>query len=721
MKIRDIETPISSLSGVGPALAKTLAKVGIFTIADLLTFWPRTWEDRTKKVTLSQWNDGSAKVHTIAQVVAHEYFGYGNMRTLRIRIDDGTEKASLVCFNRPFLAKTLPENSIISVTGKFVYRYGELQCTSFDSELIAKDATIDSYFESVVPGSKVLPIYPLTQGLTQQQVRKLQEKALSEYCKGIDDEIPVEVIQKRNLLHKKDAIFKMHKPAVLQDALDAKKTLVYEELYNFQKTVLARAKERKKNVEVLCTVQPPKDFESSLSPRQKQFLSRIPFDLTEDQKKVIYEMNIDMDLSETQVEKDDKAFRMSRLLQGDVGSGKTLTAFFLALRCIDYNGQVAILAPTEILAKQHAENAAKLLEPLGVRTAFLTGNIQTAGRKTLLQALSSGLVDIVIGTHALFSQSVLYNNLRFVVIDEQHRFGVVQRSAIIEKGRSSVKQTELVKQGKIPQSPDLLLMSATPIPQTLALTIFGDLDVSTIKTMPQGRKPIVTHLSQLGNEYRVYESVRAELQKGRQAYFVYPLIEGENAESEEMFELSDNPQNVPKQPSNRKVPLKSAEDMAVFLSEKVYPEFKCALVHSKVDEAEQNRILNDFRDGKIQVLVATSVVEVGVDVPNATCMVIECAERFGLAALHQLRGRVGRGSEQSYCFLVYNPKLSEIGKQRMKVLYESTDGFYIAEEDLKLRGPGDINGIQQSGYFTLGIADPINDKEIMQMAREDLG
>ena len=284
-------------------------------------------------------------------------------------------------------------------------------------------------------------------------------------------------------------------------------------------------------------------------------------------------------------------------------------------------------------------------------------------------------------------------------------FGVIQRSAILDKGRTSLDQLEKSSKGELPKQPDLLLMSATPIPQTLALTIFGDLDVSTIKTMPMGRKPIITHLTMQGNESRVYEAVREELKQGHQAYFVYPLIEGEELETES---------------ETRVMPLKSAEEMFVFLSQQVYPEYKCALVHSKVDEEQQNQILQGFREGSIQILIATSVVEVGVDVPNATCMVIEGAERFGLAALHQLRGRVGRGSHQSYCFLVYNQKLSEIGKQRMKVLHSSNDGFYIAEEDLKLRGPGDINGIQQSGYFTLGIADPINDKDIMEMAREDI-
>ena len=708
MKLQDIGTPVSSLSGVGPAIAKLLARLDIFTVADLLSFWPRDWEDQTRHVPLSEWNTAS-KVHTIAQVTAHDWFGFGKMRTLRVRITDGTCPASLICFNRPFLEKSLPVGAILSVTGKFDIRYGELQSSAFEANCMVRDGTLMDYENAAVPNSAVFPVYPLTAGLTQVQLRKVISRALAEYGRGIEDEIPEDIREKRQFMHKQQAVFAMHHPDTLEDALKARNTLIYEELFNFQKAILSRAAEHRKTAQE--AYREAGGEEHKLSPRQGQLLERIPFQLTEDQQKAAAEMNADLDLSwkndfireqaaadKTAMPAEVPVFRMTRLLQGDVGSGKTLVAFLAMLRVIDNGGQCALLAPTEILAKQHAQNAAKMLEPLGVNVAFLTGNIQAKSRTPLLKALKSGDIQLVAGTHALFSQSVQYKNLRLAVIDEQHRFGVVQRNAIIDKGRNSLDQQERAKQGLMPASPDILLMSATPIPQTLAHTVYGDLDVSVIKTMPAGRKPIQTHLTREGNEARVYEAVRAELQTGHQAYFVYPLIE--NADMTK--------------------PLKSAEQMFDFLSKQVYPEFTCALIHSKIEEEEQNRILEDFRSGTIQVLVATSVVEVGVDVPNATSMVIEHAERFGLAALHQLRGRVGRGAEQSHCFLIYSENLTELGKARLKVLHESTDGFYIAEEDLKLRGPGDVNGIQQSGYFTLGIADPLKDTALMELARQDV-
>jgi ATP-dependent DNA helicase RecG len=374
---------------------------------------------------------------------------------------------------------------------------------------------------------------------------------------------------------------------------------------------------------------------------------------------------------------------MARLLQGDVGSGKTLVSFLAALAAVEGGGQVAILAPTELLARQHAENAARLLEPLGLRLSFLTGNIRAAGRKELLRGLAGGQVDMVLGTHALFSEDVVYPDLRLVVVDEQHRFGVTQRSLIMAKG----------------DHPDLLMMSATPIPRTLALTVFGDLEVSVIRDLPPGRKPIVTHLARQSNEGKVYDFVRKELECGRQAYFVYPLIAA--AEEGQAAELKD------------------AQSMATRLAEEVFPSYPAALIHSRIDEEEKQRVMERFRRGEIRVLAATSVVEVGVDVPNATCMVVEHAERFGLSALHQLRGRVGRGSEQSYCFLVYSDELTQDGKTRLKVMLEHSDGFIIAEEDLKLRGPGQIAGIEQSGYLSLGFADPVRDAAELEKARRD--
>ena len=382
-------------------------------------------------------------------------------------------------------------------------------------------------------------------------------------------------------------------------------------------------------------------------------------------------------------------FSMARLLQGDVGCGKTLVSLFICLRIISWKGQCAFMAPTELLASQHAETTARLLDFLGIRVAFLTGNVKAAGRNQILKALKEGQIDIIIGTHALFSANTIYKDLQLAVIDEQHRFGVLQRQAILEKGRKIINGVSF--------EPHLLMMSATPIPQSLALTVFGDLDLSTIKTMPEGRKEITTYLVREGNEINAYEEVRKELQKGRQAYFVYPAIN------------SDNPT----------VQLKSAQLAFDKLSKHIFPQYKCALVHSKIPEEEQESIFRDFRDWKINILAATTVIEVGIDVPNATCMVIEQADRFGMAQLHQLRGRVGRGKEQSYCFLIYSQNLTKTGIERMKVLRQSTDGFYIAEQDLKTRGPGEITGTLQAGQLEFNIADLSKDQELLYQARQD--
>ncbi len=728
MILREIEIPVTNIAGVGKALAKVFSSINIFTVSDLLTYYPRDWEDRTKTHPISEYSL-HAKVHTLAKVLSHEWFGFGRMKTLKIIIQDLTGIASLICFNRPFLEKSLPVGAIISVTGAFSLRRNEVQCSSFDAICVSNSGDLTDYEGKILSDSVVLPIYPLTQGLSQNNVRKAITKALSEYSLGIDNELPENIIQKYGLMNKAEAIHSIHIPKNIDNALQAKKTLVFEELYFFQQKILSRVQDRKKNrtfvtmpIELADTE--GKNFYNTfvnfLSPLQKQLLQRLPFQLTDDQIKTIIEINCDIDANYG-IQENESPFQMARLLQGDVGSGKTLVAFFTCLRVLDWGSQCAIMAPTEILAKQHAQSASLLLEPLissegkGISIAFLTGNIQSKGRQSLLKALKNNEIDIIIGTHALFSSDVIYNNLRLVVVDEQHRFGVVQRNAILDKGRNSIA----LKNSTLPISPSLLMMSATPIPQTLALTIYGDLDVSTISTMPKGRKPIKTLLVRQGNENKAYESVRLELKKGRQAYFVYPRIEDEqilDTEEENTTEYSENLFAEKEQ----KTYLKSAEQTYDFLSKQVYPEYTCAVIHSKIDEQEQSRILSDFRDNKIQILVATSVVEVGVDVPNATCMVIEHAERFGLAALHQLRGRVGRGSEQSSCFLIYSTKLTGLAKSRLNVLHESIDGFLISEEDLRLRGPGEVTGIQQSGYLTLGIADPVRDRAILELVRKEL-
>lgn len=718
MILSELGAAVETLSGVGPAAAKKFASLNIFTVADLLSVFPRGYEDRTKRILLADYAK-FPKVHTICKVISHQWFGAGRMRTLKIEITDGSADAWLVAFNRDFLAKTLPEGSIIAVTGKFEVKYSELQSTSFEAARISVSGNLQEFENAAIPDSAVIPIYPLTEGLTQKAYRKTVAQALKQYAKNISNEIPEEIIKDRKLLNKNEAILYVHQPQNLKQAQEARRTLIYEELYLFEFKMLERALMHRGTLPSQnfmpeaypCFSTPDsetglelikKEFQESLSPRQKQIFCKLNFELTLDQMKSILEMNRDIDRSQTECNTmlnnphklSRPPFSMQRLLQGDVGSGKTLVSFFLCARTIDYGGQCAVLAPTELLARQHAENAAKLLETAGIKTAFLTGNLKEAGRQPLLNALRDGSIDIVIGTHALFSRNTQYKNLQLAVIDEQHKFGVTQRESIISKGRISFDH--------MAHSPDLLMMSATPIPQTLALTAFGDLDISTIKTMPKGRLPVKTYLTVFKNERNVYEAVRKELNEGHQAYFVYPRI-------------SENPQ----QEQAEKSALKSAEEMFDFLSKEVYPNFKCALIHGKTDDEKQAEILKNFSSGNIQVLVATTVVEVGVDVPNATCIAIEHAERFGLAELHQLRGRVGRGKNQSYCFLTYSRNITETGIMRLKALHQSTDGFFIAEEDLKLRGPGEIFGTAQSGYFSLNIADLSRDKEILKSARYD--
>ena len=711
MKISDIKTPVSTIMGIGPKLTKLLAKLNIFTAGDLLQYYPRGYEDRSKKVTLDQYRTNT-KIHTVAKIMGQKWFGYGRMRTLKLIINDGTAPAQLICFNRAFLENQLVPGTIITVTGQFFVKYNTLQCTAFDYTIMnmGPDTTAEALKKTMPLNTGIIPLYHLTEGLTHKVLYKAIQTTLAQYAHGIDDELPAEIIEKRGLLSKQNAISLIHKPDTLETAEKARRTLAYEELYHLQYAIAQRAFRHRGSLppqnldqngqELLdneISSLTPQLFRSSLSPLQRQLLDKLPFNLTPDQQKVIYQMNAEIDRGFTQRYKPQQnasgqPFTMARLLQGDVGSGKTLTALFICLRVINYGGQCAFMAPTEILARQHAETTSMMLDCLGVRTAFLTGNVKASGRTQLLKALKAGEIDILIGTHALFSAQVTYKDLQLAVIDEQHRFGVLQRQAIIAKGRTSEEN------GMISE-PHLLMMSATPIPQTLALTMFGDLDVAVIKTLPQGRKPIQTYLVKEGNEHNAYEAVRKELAKGHQAYFVYPAIGADDSESGTHF--------------------KSAEKNFEQLSKQIFPEYKCALVHSKIDEDEQAAALRDFHDGKIQILVATTVIEVGVDVPNATCMVIEQADRFGMAQLHQLRGRVGRGSEQSYCFLIYNKNLSETGIERMKALRQSTDGFYIAEQDLKTRGPGELQGTAQAGELAFSIADISRDKELLLQARTD--
>jgi ATP-dependent DNA helicase RecG len=654
--LRELGQSITVLKGAGAQVAARLARLGVYTVADLILYYPRDYDDRTHFIPLSSFARES-RVRSLVDVLAHEWFGYGRMKTLKVRVRDESAEAVLVCFNRPFLENQLAVGSRVVVTGKFAHRYGELQSSTFE---------IESLGPGGAPSSGILPVYPLTEGVNQGQVRRIAKAALVEYGAKVEEELPAFLREKRELIPKREALRALHFPKDPDELAAARSALVFEELFYFQIAVARRAMRRR---EVQVERKAPQGL------LKRRLIERLPFELTSGQLEAAAEIAADMASPRP----------MARLLQGDVGSGKTLVAFLACLDAIEAGGQAAIMAPTELLARQHAATAARLLEPLGVRLAFLSGNVDDAARAPLLAALKAGEVDLVLGTQALFSDSVEYKSLRLTVVDEQHRFGVLQRLALSRKG----------------PLPDLLMMTATPIPRTLALTVFGDLSVSAIRTMPPGRKPIVTHLAKAGNEAKVYEAVRKLLAAGRQAYFVYPLI----GESE-------------KSPASQ-AELKNAIAMEERLKSEVYPEFKVALIHGKLKEEEKRATMEAFSKGELSVLVATSVVEVGVDVPNAAAMVVEHAERFGLAALHQLRGRIGRGAEQAYCFLVYSTEVTEEAKSRLKAMLGTSDGFLLAEEDLRIRGPGEIAGTAQSGYLKLSIADPIRDALVLEQARAE--
>lgn len=668
MLLSEIQTPVSHLYGAGKAVEAQLKRLNICTVGELLQHWPRMWEDRSCYHTLKEWKNRH-KLNVRVVITAHQWFGFGNMKTLKLIIKDNEGvRAELLCFNRGFLEKSFPPNSCAVVYGSFSVKYGALQSSSFEIESPEKAS------------QAILPVYPLTQGLTQAKLRKLIHTALQTYARGIESELPQAVLQTYQLPPKQQLVFSMHCPITMQETAQAHDALVFEEFFLYETAIGLRSLQRRGSLPRTATPNSSIDTAqytpdtAAYTALQRVLIGRLPFALTPDQYKVAAEINADID----------SMVPAARLIQGDVGSGKTLTAFLACIKIIESGGQAAFMAPTELLARQHAENAAKLLEPIGIRLAFLTGNLKAKGRSQLLNQLSLGNIDLVIGTHALFSSAVRYHNLRIVIIDEQHRFGVLQRAAIIQKGIESNEEKK---------APHFLMMSATPIPRTLALSMFGDLDISVIKTMPLGRKPVITYRAAQEKAERVYHFIDEQIQKGRQAYFVYPLIEDSDS-----------------------VSLKSAEEMFTRLSA-FFPNYQLALLHSRIDEQASRAIMQEFRAGSIHILVATSVIEVGVDVPNAVCMVIEHAERFGLSALHQLRGRIGRGSEQGYCFLLYGKNITETGKARLTIMGTTTDGFLIAEEDLKLRGPGEIGGTEQSGYCGFRIGDPVRDAKILEQAR----
>ncbi|MBP5162781.1 MAG: ATP-dependent DNA helicase RecG [Spirochaetales bacterium] len=660
MFIGELSQDIKTLTGVGKKTREDYENLGVRTLCDLVSMTPRGYEDRSHRICIGRQNDDDGSwTNTFVRVESVSEFGPGRKNVkIIVRDTENNQKAFLMGFNRTYLAKTVFPGAFYHLYAN-VTPYGTgLTASQFELKPVREDDLIVT--GDLLLDQGILPVYALSGGLTQKTLRRDVKGALS-IVGHIDDEIPQNLIDKYRLMPLDKAFREIHFPSSDKSLKEARRALAFREVFYLQLETKRRPPvERKRQA-----------IDSRIYAAETKLIESLPFTLTADQVKVLDEIRKDMSGPES----------MNRLLQGDVGSGKTLVAWVSALHAICDGAQVAFMAPTELLARQHAQVAANLFKDTGVTVAFLNGEVHGRPRQLLLEQLKAGNIDLLIGTHALFSKDVEYRNLRYVIIDEQHRFGVEQRRALLEKGIE----------------PDVLLMTATPIPRTLALTVFGNLNVSTIRTMPKGRLPVITYLVDDSKRDKMYEAVGVEMKRGHQAYFVYPRIDDEGN--------SD---------------LRDVESMYRFLSTEKYPSFRGTLIHSRLPEEEKIGILNDFAAGKLDYLVSTSVVEVGIDVPNATCMVVEHRENFGLSALHQLRGRVGRSTLQSWCFLVYEKTITEDGKKRLSVLRRTNDGFEIAEEDLKIRGPGELSGLKQSGFLHLKFADLEKDVSMMASARDEV-
>ncbi|MSR76907.1 MAG: ATP-dependent DNA helicase RecG [Candidatus Omnitrophica bacterium] len=640
------------IRGIGPKRADALAKVGVHTVRDLLYYFPRRYEDRSH---LSQISDLIPGQPTTIQgeILAVKFKPIRRMSIVEILIGDESGTLPAVWFNQPYLKNQFVEGEKVIFYGKVDLYQNRLQMSSPEYELIDPE-------EAAIHTGRITPVYPLTESLFQRSLRSLMKHLLEdEKAKHIHEYFPQPFRQEHDLMELSEAVESMHFPASFELLGRARQRIVFDEFLIFQILLLQKI-ERTKNKYTSFEL---KNAEDSL----KAFTAKLPFILTRDQIKTTLEIAFDLQ----------KATPMNRLLQGDVGSGKTVVAAF-ALYLAAKNGyQGAILVPTEILAEQHFRNLSGWLEPLGIRVGLLTSSTPKPRREKLIAEINQGKLSILAGTHALLQEDIQFQKLALLVIDEQHKFGVHQRNQLL---------------GKNPR-PHQLVMTATPIPRTLALTLYGDLDVSTIRELPKGRQPIKTYWITRKKQHLILQHIREKIEQGDQAYVIFPIIE----ESEKMDLLA-------------------AKQEYEKLRKGLLAGISIGLVHGKVESLERDRIMKSFQAGEIKVLVATSVIEVGVDNPNATMMVIENAERFGLSQLHQMRGRIGRGKKASECFLFGEPKTEE-GSKRLRILTKTQDGFLIAEEDLKLRGPGDFWGTRQSGDPMFHTANPILDAPLLEQAK----
>lgn len=650
---QNLFSPVQYLKGVGPERAKLLKRLGINTIFDLLTHYPFRYEDRSHLSLIGQIKDGEEK--TIQAVVSKQKIERTRMGPLlKVILTDGTGEVIMTCFNQFYLKDVLSPGRTVIVTGKFNKKFRKVETSNFTYEVLTKDE------EDLIHTNRIVPIYTITRNLNIRFLRTLIKKTLDEYLSGFSEILPLDIRNKHNLCEYSFAMKNIHFPENFDAQEKSRRRLVFDEFFLLQLVIALQKSKVKESRGIEYKI--PSEF-------LEEFEYLLPFKLTNAQCRVINEILHDMAIPKP----------MNRLLQGDVGSGKTVVALASSYVAIKNGYQVAFMAPTEILAEQHFINLHNFLSTLGINSALLISGTGKKERKRILQDLASGEINLVIGTHALIEEDVNFKKLGFVIIDEQHKFGVIQRAILRGKGLN----------------PDVLVMTATPIPRTLALTVYGDLDVSIIDELPPGRKRIETTSYTERKRGEVWELIREEIKRNRQVYVVYPLIE----ESE-------------------KIDLKAATEEFNRLR-KVYPEFKVGLLHGRLPSKEKEDIMQKFKNKKIDILVSTTVIEVGIDIPNASIMLIEHPERFGLAQLHQLRGRIGRGKYESRCILLRGLRLSEEANQRINAFVNTNNGFEIAEVDLRLRGPGEFMGTRQHGMPDLKIADIIKDIKVLEIARHE--
>ncbi len=659
-----LQTPIEYLKGIGPSRGELLRKeLAIHKYGDLINLFPNRYIDRTRYYKINQLQNTTAEVQVIGRIIHIKTVEFGkNQKRLVASFTDETGQMELTWFQGvKWIRESLKLNEVYVIFGKVADFKGQYSMAHPEMELLEEHkASLRSAMQPVYPSTEKLT----QRGVTNRIINKAMQQLFLEIKGQFIETLPLYILEQLKLIPKNDAMFNIHFPKSQELLAKAQFRLKFEELFFIQLQLITKNLIRKHKIQ-------GHPFDKVGTYFTDFYNNHLPFELTNAQKRVIKEIRNDMGSNA----------QMNRLLQGDVGSGKTIVALMCMLLAKDNGFQSCLMAPTEILANQHFIGLTELAKDLNVSIKILTGSTKTSERKVIHEALENGSLDIIIGTHALLEDKVQFQNLGLAVIDEQHRFGVEQRS-------------KLWKKNEIP--PHVLVMTATPIPRTLAMSLYGDLDISVIDELPPGRKAIQTVHRFDSNRLKVWKFLKDEIAKGRQIYIVYPLIN--ESVSQDYKDLMDGYESI-----SRDFPL---------------PQYSISIVHGQMKPAEKEAEMQRFVTGKTNIMVATTVIEVGVNVPNASVMVIESAERFGLSQLHQLRGRVGRGAEQSYCILMTGFKLSNDSKTRLETMCATNDGFEIAEVDLKLRGPGDILGTQQSGVLNLQIADLVKDRDILILARE---